>query len=63
VQLSAVRLRQEHQRHEREHVAEHAERDRAAQPDRLCEEADDPGEQGADATADVVTERSNASSV
>ena len=43
--LAPVRLRQQRQRDDREHVAEHAEGDRAAEPDGRREEADDAREQ------------------
>ena len=55
-ELPPVRLGQELQRGDREHVAEHAEGDRAAEPDGRREEADDAREQRADPAADVVTE-------
>ena len=47
-ELPAVRLRQKRQRADREHVAEHAEGDRAAEPDGRREEADDAREQRAE---------------
>jgi hypothetical protein len=49
-----VGLRQEPERGDREHVAEHAERDGAAEPDDRREEADDAREQRAEGAADVV---------
>ena len=49
-----MRLGQEAQRDDREHVAEDAEGDGAAEPDGRREEADDAREQRAERAADVV---------
>ena len=51
-----MRLGQEAQRNDREHVAEDAEGDGAAEADGGGEEADDAREQRPERPADVVTE-------